>query len=84
MKHTRSNYDLSQTLKCASPRLRKAIIENWENDLVLGIVELALNVLNRNSKISRYGADMLRKHKIVLQRLDGRGIVMGKKRKLII
>jgi len=84
MKHTRSNYDLLQTLKCASPRLRKAIIENWENDLVLGIVELALNVLNGNCKISRCGADRLRKHKIVLRRQDGRGIATVKKRKLMI
>jgi hypothetical protein len=30
----------------ASPRLRKAIIESSDKDLVLGIPALALNVLN--------------------------------------
>jgi hypothetical protein len=43
-----SNYHLLQALKSASPRLRKAIVENSDKDLVLGIAELAPNVLNGN------------------------------------
>jgi len=43
-----SNYNILQALKSAWPRLRKAIMENSNKGLVLGIAELALNVLKGN------------------------------------
>jgi hypothetical protein len=75
----RSNYHLLQALKKASPRLRKAILENSDRDVVLGIAELALNVLNGNCKISRSGAERLRKHKTVLRRLVDRGSLLQRR-----
>jgi hypothetical protein len=78
----RSNYQL-QALKSASPRLRKAIVKNSDRDLVLGIAELALNVLKGNCKIFRIGVDWLHKHKTFLRRLVDKGIVFGKKKRLI-
>jgi hypothetical protein len=66
MKRIRSNYYLLQGLTFGSPRLRQAIIENSDRDLMLGIAELVLNVLNGNCKISKRGVDRLLKHKAVL------------------
>jgi hypothetical protein len=80
----RSNYHLLQALKNASPRLRKAIFQNWNRDLVLGIAEVSLNVLNGNCKISKCGVDRLRKHKTVLRRLVDIGVALHKKMKLIM
>lgn len=84
MKRILSNYHLLQALNSASPRLRKAFVEYSDKDLVLGIVELTLNVLNGNGKISNSGVDQLRKHKTVLRRLFDKGIGLRKKRKLIV
>jgi hypothetical protein len=64
-------------------RLRKSI-ENSDKDLVLGTVELALNVLNGNCKISRCDAERLPKHNGILRRPVDKGIAHGKKRKLIM
>jgi len=80
----RLNYHLLQALKNAPPRLRKAILENSKRDLVLGIAELALNVLNGNCKISRSGVDRLRKHKTVLRHIVDSGVTLHKKKKLIV
>jgi len=57
----------------ASPRLRKAIIENSDRDPVVGIAELGLNILKGNCKIARCGCDRMRKHKDVLRRLFKQG-----------
>ena len=62
----------------------KTILENSNKDLVLGIAELALTVLNGNCKISKNDVDRLRKHKSVLRRLVDSGIALRRKRKLIV
>jgi len=66
------------------PQLRKAIIENSDTNLVLGISKLTLNILNGNCKISWSDVDHLRKNKTVLRRLVHKGIALCKKRKLIV
>jgi hypothetical protein len=82
MKRIQSNYNLLQALKSASPRLRKAIVENSDKDLVLGIAEFALGVVNGNFKIYNSDVYRLRKHKTVLRPLVDRGVPLRKKRKL--
>jgi hypothetical protein len=84
MKRIQSNYGLLQALKSAPPRLRKAIVENSERDLMLGIAELALNILNWNCNFSKSVVERLRKHKTVKRRLLGSGSSLGKKRNLIV
>jgi len=81
---TRSNYHISQAFKEASPQMRRAIIENWDRDLVVGIGELELNALNVSCKFSRRGADRLRKNRTVLRHLVNKDIALGKKMKLIL
>jgi len=51
---------------------------------VLGIAELALNVLNGNCKISKISVDRLRKHNTDLRRLVDSGIARRKKKKPIV
>jgi hypothetical protein len=80
MKRIRLNYHLLQALENASPRLRKAILENSNRDLVLGIAEFALNVINGNCKISKSGVDQLRKHKTVRRRLVDSGVALHTKK----
>jgi hypothetical protein len=70
MKRIRSNYHL-HALKVASPRLRKAIVENSNNGLVLGIAEPVLNVLNGNCKISDASTKRMSKHKALCGGLSG-------------
>jgi len=84
MKRIRSIYYLLQATKYALQRLRKAIINSSDRDLVLGIAELALNVQKGNCKISKTGVDQLRKLKIFLRRLVDKGIALGRKKKLIV
>jgi hypothetical protein len=54
-------------LKSAKPKLRGVILKEADKNLILAIVECALNVLNGNS-IKR----KLRKHKNLLRRLTDR------------
>jgi hypothetical protein len=82
MKRIRSNYHL-HVLKDASPRLRKAILENSDKGVVLSIAELVLNVLNGNWKISDASAKRLRKHKGSLRRTIDRGIALKKRKQMV-
>ena len=68
-------------LKSANPRLRKAILETSNKDVILGIIEAALNVLNGNLSCD---TNRLRKHKAVLRHLVDKRIALGKKRELIV
>jgi hypothetical protein len=84
MKRIRSNHHILHALKVASPRLRKAIVENSDKGLVLGIAELVLNVLNGNCKITDASTKRLRKHKGALRRMVDREVALKKKKKLIV
>jgi hypothetical protein len=79
MKRIRSNYHLLHALKVAPPRLRKAIVENSDKGLFLGIAELVLNVLKGNCKISDASTKRLRKHKGALRRMVDREVALKKK-----
>ena len=51
---------------------------------MLGIAELALNILKAKCKIPKSDIERLRKHKSVLRRLVDKGIAVVKNRKLIV
>jgi hypothetical protein len=63
MKRIQSNYHILHVLKSANPRLRKAILETSKKDVILEIIDAALNVLNGNLCCE---TNRLRKHKAVL------------------
>ena len=74
----------STSAKISIVPTEKCIIENSDNDLVLGIAELALDVLNGNCKISRCRVDRLRKHKNFLERMVDKRIALSKNRNPIV
>ena len=83
MKRIKSNYHALHVLKTADPKLRKAILKNANSELILSIVECALNVLNGNCKISECTKRKLGKHKKVLRDFCKKASI-SKKRKLVI
>ena len=83
MKRIKSNYHALHVLKTANPKLRKAILQNANRELILSIVECALNVLNGNCKISECTKRKLGKHKSVLRDLCTKASVDKKKRLII-
>ena len=66
MKRIKSSYRNLHTLKYATPKLRKAIISNYDRDLVHNISECALNVLRGNVTLS----DCQKRILILLVRAD--------------
>ena len=69
MKRIKLNLHTLQALKNASPKLRKAILKNADRELILSIVECALNVLNGNCKLSNCNKLKLKKFKTILRLL---------------
>ena len=69
--HEKDKVDLyvQQALKTASPKLRKAFLKNADRELILSIVDCALNVLNGNCKLSDCNKRKLAKFKTVLRAL---------------
>jgi hypothetical protein len=67
-------YHILHVLKSANPRLRKTILQTSNKDVILGIMEAALNVLNGNFRCS---TNRLRKHKAVLRHLVDERITLG-------
>ena len=68
-------------LKSAKPRIRKEVLETSNKDVILGIIEAALNVLKG---VLRSQTNRLRKHKSGLRHLVDKRIALGIKRKLIV
>jgi hypothetical protein len=84
MKRIKSNYHALQVLKTAGPKLRKAIISNCRNDLLISISECVLNLLNGNVTLTECGKRKLRKHKTVLRSLADKRVPLTRKKKIIV
>ena len=69
MKSIKANYHTLHVLKSAQPKLRKAIILNYDMDLVNCISECVLNVINGNIALTGCDTRRLRKHKLAFRKL---------------
>jgi hypothetical protein len=69
MKRIKANYHELQVLRKASLKLRKAIISNSNKELLNGISQIALNVLQGNIELPVSSRQKLRKHKTALRAL---------------
>ena len=78
------NFDLLKVLKTASPKLRKAILQNSTDDLILCLCEVIANVLNSNVHLSTHQKEKLRKHRNLLRRIVEKRTRVSSKRKLFI
>ena len=82
----------TDTVELSPPPMAQGIVvptakghhREFVRGLVLGTAELTLNVLDTNCKISRSRSERLRKHKAFQRRLIENGIVLGKKKALIV
>ena len=84
MKRIKSNFHALHVLKSASPKLRKAVIENSNKELVYSIAECALNVLKGRCNLSECTKRKLRKHRVLLRRLSDRRVPLTSKKRLIV
>jgi len=69
MKRVKSNYHALYVLTTAEQKLRKAIISNYNKELVNSIRKSNLIVLKGNVKLTICKTRKLRKHKITLRKL---------------
>jgi hypothetical protein len=71
-------------LQTASPKLRKAILENADRDLVHAIAECCINFLYNKLNISNESVDKLRRRKNVIRSLAHSKTPISKKKKLLV
>ena len=84
MKRIKSKFYKLHTLKDAQPKLRKAIISNYDKDLVNSVCECALNLLHDNVKLSDCTRRKLRKYRRQLRTFVDRRLPLARKKMLII
>jgi hypothetical protein len=84
MKRIKSNYHTLQVLKSAKPKLKRAIIQNSDKELIHAINECALNVLRGNCPLSTCNKIKLRKHRRSLRKVTDKAIPLVTKKKVII
>ena len=70
MTRVKLDYHVLHVLKTADPKLRKAIISNYNKELVNSISECILNVWNGNVNLSGYNTRKLLKHKDTLRKVE--------------
>jgi len=73
-KRLRPNYHALHALKTAEPRLRKALINNCNKELVNCISECVLRVLNGNITLSGCNTRKLQKYKSALRKVADRHV----------
>lgn len=74
-----------QVLKKASPKLRQNILKSSGNkELILAIIECALNVLNGQCKLPSCSRRKLTKHKKALRHLVDRSVPLARKKKTLV
>lgn len=84
MKRIKSNFHILHVLRRANPKLRRAILQSGDKQLILTIIECALNILNGNCKLSKCSRQRLGKHKEVLRRLVNKKVSLSSKRRLVV
>jgi len=84
MKRVKSNYHALHVLQTAEPRSRKALITNFNKEIVNCIRECVLNVPNGNIRLSSCNTRKLQKKKAVLHKVADRHVSLSCKKRLIV
>lgn len=84
MKRLKENKHMLHVLKNASPKLRKAILNNASPDIIKMICEIAMNILNGNHTISPVIKKRIGGYKKVLRQLSCIKRSTPAKRKILI
>ena len=78
------NFDFLKVLQKASPKQRKALLENSSGDLILCIAEVVQNILLGNVKLSKAQKSKLQKYKSVLRTVASKKTKTTNKKKLLV
>lgn len=79
-----ANKHLLYVLKRASSKLRKAIISNSDDDLVKSLIEIVLNTLQGNHRLTQKQLNLLKKYKNVLRKISCSKRTIKSTRKVLI
>jgi len=80
----KSNYHAFHILRTPEPKLRKAIISNYNKELVNSISESILIVLNGTVKLAGCNTRKLLKHRVTLRKVADKRVLLSTKKRLII
>lgn len=84
MYRLKANKSILQVLKDANPKLRKAIIQHADPQVILTLCEISHNTLYGNNKICKSMKNKLRKYKRHLRNLSSSKRSIGSKRKILV
>lgn len=84
MKRLKLNKHFLHILKYARPKLRKAILENADDELIKTLLEIVVNTLNGNHKVTKSIKSKLSKYKHCFRKLACTKVPLKKKRKIIV
>ena len=84
MNRLKSQLHFLHVLKDAKPPARRQLLVSASDELIKAIIEIALNTLNGNNKLSKSDKSKLSKHKSRLRALINPKFSLKKKRKLLI
>ena len=77
------NYNVLHVLNKASPKLRKAILENSNTDLVLALCEVISNVLSGAVKLRGPVKQKLKKHRSALRKVADKKVALKIKKQIL-
>ena len=82
-RHFGKTFDKIRRLSVASPRVRKQIVQRGGQDLLDGICECCVNVLNGAIPLTDEQKSHLSKHKHRLRRLAWKKLSLAKKKRIV-
>lgn len=83
-KHLINDKYLLYTIKNASPKLRKSILQNCSPSLIKTLSEICHNVVKGNCVLSKKLLTSLKKHKKTLRSISCRSVSLASKRKHLV
>ena len=81
---TKESANLLRLLTKAKPKVRKALLQNADSDLIRSICECSYNVLQGNVPLNKREKNKLKKYKKELRYLVKKGPTLKQKKKRII
>ncbi len=79
----KKHINLLKLLHKANPKLRKAILQNIDNDALRCLSDCAHNILNGNLPVTPTQLKQLKRHKSTIRNLASKKVALKKKRELI-
>ncbi len=79
----KKHLDLLKVLHKAKPKLRRAILENVDRDVILCICDCAYNLLSGNLPLDPAHVKRLKRHKTVVRKLGSKQVPLEEKTELI-